>query len=303
MSATVNIGLVGLDTSHVAAFTSLLNDAAAEHHVSGARVVAAFPGGSEDFELSWSRVEGYTAQLRDEHAVRILDSPRAVAEAVDLVMITAVDGRAHLDLLRQTVACGRPTFIDKPIATTLADARAIFDLAGEAGVPLMSSSSLRYAEPLVAALQSGADPILSCDIQGSMSEVPTQPGLFWYGIHAVEMLVTIMGTGWREVRAVRMEDADMITFVHGDGRLASIRGIRRGAGGFTALLHREEAGMQFVNAYSADRPPYAALLEAILRSLPHGVSDVPAEETLEVVRLIEAANESRDANGRPVAVA
>ena len=57
MTQTLNIGMIGLDTSHAAAFTKLLNDTSAPFHVPGGRIVAAYPGGSPDFELSWSRLE------------------------------------------------------------------------------------------------------------------------------------------------------------------------------------------------------------------------------------------------------
>src|SRR3954464_1339841 len=108
----LKIGLVGLDTSHVAAFTKCFNKTDDAEHVPGARVTCAFPGGSRDFELSHTRVDKYTHQLRDEFGVKILDKPEAVAEAVDLLFITAVDGRTHLDYVRQTIAARRPTFID-----------------------------------------------------------------------------------------------------------------------------------------------------------------------------------------------
>ena len=145
MSKTLRIGMIGLDTSHVTAFASLLNDEANPWHVAGGKVVAAYPGGSPDFELSASRVGKFTAEMVEKYQVQIMPSPEAVAEAVDLVMIESVDGRVHLDQFRRTVKYRKPTFIDKPVATTLADTQEIFRLASDAGVAVMSSSSLRYA--------------------------------------------------------------------------------------------------------------------------------------------------------------
>src|SRR5688500_4494813 len=148
----LKIGLVGLDTSHVEAFTSLLNDPKNGNHVAGGKVVAAFPGGSKDFELSWSRVEKFTKSLREKYAVEMKETPEAVAEAVDLLFITAVDGRVHRGQFERTVKFKRPTFVDKPFAVSVADAEAMVRLANAEKVPLMSCSSLRYAESLVAAL-------------------------------------------------------------------------------------------------------------------------------------------------------
>src|SRR5206468_10092718 len=85
----LKIGLVGLDTSHVVAFSKCFNKPGDAEHVPGGRVVCAFPGGSNDFEMSASRVEKFTKQVHDDSGVEILDKPEAVAERVDLVFITA----------------------------------------------------------------------------------------------------------------------------------------------------------------------------------------------------------------------
>ncbi|WP_202916168.1 hypothetical protein [Paenibacillus mesophilus] len=86
-----------MDTSHVSAFTQLLNDSTHTYHVSGGKVVVAYPGGSPDFELSISRVQGYTDKLRDEHGGQIVDSVEAVTELSDAILLESVDGRVHLE--------------------------------------------------------------------------------------------------------------------------------------------------------------------------------------------------------------
>src|SRR5688572_30293111 len=106
----LKIGLVGLDTSHVVVFSKCFNKADHADRVPGARVVVGYPGGSDDFELSRSRVDKFTQQVRDEFGVEIAESPEAVAEACDLLFITAADGRTHLDYVRKTISARRPTF-------------------------------------------------------------------------------------------------------------------------------------------------------------------------------------------------
>jgi hypothetical protein len=132
-----------------------------------------------------------------------------------------------------------------------------------------------------------------------MAEQPTQPGLFWYGIHTVEMIVAAMGVGAKEVRATSNKDCDVVTIEYTDGRMAALRGMRVGSSGFGAVLHADD-GATWVDAYKTQEPPYASMLKAILRSLPHGRSEVPKEETIEVIDIIEAANESRKARGQVV---
>lgn len=291
MAEPLRIGFVGLDTSHVTAFASILNDPSHPHHVPGGRVVGGYSEVSADFELSWSRADRFASELREKYGVRIHDSIESLAESADLLFIESVDGRVHLDQFRRTVRFRRPTFIDKPFAVSLADAREILRLAEDAGVPVMSSSSLRYAEQLQAELAAGTADIVGCDAFGPMSEQPTQPGLFWYGIHTMEMIVATMGVGCAEVRAVRNDGCDLITMIWQDGRMASLRGLRGAHSRFGMVVHRRN-GWRAVDG-DAGRPAYAGLLAAVMRSLPQGRSDVPAEQTLEIVRIIEAANRSR----------
>ena len=86
---------------------------------------------------------------------------------------------------------------------------------------------------------------------------------------------------------------DVITFEWADGRVATIRGQRSGHSQFGIMLHREK-GFKFVDIQDPNASRIEGMLEAILRSLPKGHSDIPAEEMLEVMRLIEAANKSRE---------
>src|SRR4030042_4847554 len=65
------IGIIGLDTSHVTAFTKFINDPAKNN---GCKVVAGYPGGSPDIHDSASRVEKFTEELRDKYGLEIRGS-------------------------------------------------------------------------------------------------------------------------------------------------------------------------------------------------------------------------------------
>ena len=289
----IRIGLIGLDTSHAPAFTGLLNDEKNKDRVPGGRVVAAFPGGSQDFELSRSRVGGFTRTLREKYGVEMKDAPEAVAEAVDLVMILSVDGRVHREQFERIAKFKRPTFIDKPFAVTVEDAEAMLRAARAEKVPLMSCSSVRYSDNVVEALAGKRQEVLGCDAHGPLSEVPTQPGLFFYGVHTIDLIVSVLGHGCREVRAARLDKCDVVTMSWPDGRVATARLMKEPHGRFGITLHRK-AGAQYVDASAAKRAAYASMLEAVLRSLPRGRSDVPEDEILDTIRIIAAANKSRE---------
>jgi predicted dehydrogenase len=288
----VKIGMIGLDTSHAIAFTKLLNDPANPYHVPGGKVVIAYPGGS-DMEMSRTRVDGYTNELRDQYGIRMAESPEAVAENSDVILLESVDGRVHLEQFRRIAPYSKPTFIDKPLTTSYKEAEEIYSLARQHNTPIMSCSALRYAEGLVKALDDTEHGnIVGADCYGPLAIEPTH-GLFWYGIHTAEMLYHALGQGCVRVTATVNDDHDLIVGVWKDGRIGTVRGNRTGNRTFGALVHRAN-GTQFVDVYADAKPYYASLLEQIMVLFQSGKSPIHGEETLEIIRFIEAANESRN---------
>ena len=297
--SNLRIGLIGLDTSHVEGFAALLNDPKNPDHVAGGRITAGFPGGSPDFALSADRVAGFTKTLREKHGVGILESPRDVAAGVDAVIHTSVDGRVHLEQFRQFADLRRPVFIDKPFATTSADARAIAALARRHKVSVFSCSSLRYAGSFQSALADAAGgKIIGAEFFGPLYIQPTQPGFFWYGVHTAEMLYASLGAGCARVRVISTPDHDVAVGTWRDGRIGLIRGDRAGNKAFGGAIHREHAN-QWVDV-EAGRRPDIGLTIAIMNFFQGGPAPVALHETVEIIRFLEAANESRDHAGREV---
>ena len=204
------LGIIGLDTSHVLAFSKILNAPDAADDVSGCRVVAAYPKGSPDIESSVSRVPGYTEKVK-ELGVEIVDSIDALIKRVDCVLLETNDGRPHLEQALPVIKAGKPLFIDKPVAGSLKDAVAIYAAAEKAGVPMFSSSSLRYGKATQAARGGALGKITHCETHSPASLESTHPDLFWYGIHGCESLFTVMGTGCVSVTRTEEEGKIVVT--------------------------------------------------------------------------------------------
>jgi predicted dehydrogenase len=295
----LKVGIIGLDTSHVTAFTSVLNNPKAKPELSGARVVAAYPGGSADVKDSYTRVKGFTDTLKDKYNVEILDSIDALLPKVDVILLESVDGRPHLEQVKPVLKAGKPVFIDKPVAGSLADAIQIFDLAKQHKVPVFSSSSLRFA-PEVQAMKKNekVGNHLGCLTYGPCSLEPHHPDLFWYGVHGVEMLYALMGTGCESVSRVQTKDTDVVTGTWKDGRVATFRGNRSGPSDYGVVLF----GSKGIESQKVSAN-YEPLLVEIVKFFRGGPPPVSAEETLELFAFMEAADESRRQGGAAVKLA
>jgi predicted dehydrogenase len=301
----IRTGVIGLD-AHAKAWLKIIRAArakAAEAPPAGADadgiaaldVVAAFPAGSPDIPEKEKPLEAGIAAYR-EAGVEMVDSIEALLPKVDAVMILSVDGRAHLAQARPVIAAGKPLYIDKPIAASLADAREIFRLAAELGTPVFSSSSLRFAPGTQAVLTNAeAGAVVGCDAFSPCTLEAHHPDLFWYGIHGVETLFTLMGPGCERVSRTKTHDTDVVVGTWQDGRIGTFRGLRAGKRGYGATVFCERATLP-----TGTFEGYEPLIVEIVRFFRTGKPPVPAAETLEIVAFMEAAERSVEQGGKPV---
>jgi GFO/IDH/MocA oxidoreductase family protein len=290
----LRLGIVGTDSSHVVVFTAALNDAASPDHVPGARVVAAYRGGSPDLPSSRDRIEGFARTLQQKYGVAIVDTIAELCKRVDGVLLTSVDGRVHLAQAREIIAARKPLFIDKPLASTLEDAREIARTAKQAGVPWFSTSSLRYA---VTSLK--APDLSGVDVWGpGPLEEHHQLDLSWYAIHEAEMLYTLLGTGCEEVTRVPSSDADVVSCLWKDGRIGTMRALRPYAEYGVVTFHKDAKAQKAVVV--EPQHSYTPLIKDFVKFFESRVPPVPNDETLELIAFLDAAQRSKEAGGGPM---
>jgi hypothetical protein len=292
-------GIIGLDTSHVRAFTPLFNEAKPDSELAGIKIVAAYPGGT-DVPMSRDRVGMFTDLLRGM-GVEIVDTIPALLAKVDVVLLESVDGRIHLSEATQVIKAGKPVFIDKPVGGSLADAIAIYELARKHDVPCFSCSSSRVSAS-INKLRTNPEvgEIMGAATWGPCSYQEGIPDMFFYGIHGIEALFTLMGPGCETVGRVQTRDADHLTGVWKGGRIGTYRGLRgKGSGaiafGSVGVVQSEKGGSASTG--------YEALCRAIAGFFKTGKMPVTPEETIELFTFMEAADESKRLGGAPVALA
>lgn len=285
----VRIGLVGVNTWHAEAFTDvLLGQGGADHlpPIAGASVTA---------------VWGEPTQARGDLAAktgadRFTGDPSEMIPHIDLAFILddTGGGERHRELAEPFLRAGVPTIVDKPMALTLEDAGALFALAERHGTPLMSASALRFA----AELQDRTDELAALgDIRTATVLGPGE--WYYYGIHAAELLLTVMPGPVKWVHRLSMQHQDVAVVGFADGRLASITVLRDAYYTFTAAVYGTEgwASVEVTRNYEFYRAEFAAAAE-MARS---GVPPVSKAQTMDVLRLLHAGIRSQDL-GRAVDV-
>ncbi len=288
-------GIIGLDTSHVLAFTQSLNNGPKKPEdadkVAGVKMVAAYPRGSKDIESSTKRVPEYTEKVK-ALGVEIVDSIDELVKRVDVVFLESNDGRVHWEQLQPVLKAGKPVYIDKPIAGSLTDTIRILDAGKKAKVPLFCASSLRFGKATQAVRMGSIGKVKTAETFSPMSIESTHPDLYWYGVHGCESLFTVMGTGCKSVkRGTGVDGKVEVTGTWADGRTGIFRE-GKGYGG-KAIGEKGEAAVGNYDGYDA-------LLFEIVKMFRTGAAPVSAEETLELYAFMEAADESKRRGGAEV---
>ena len=294
MAEDLRIGLIGLDTSHVIAFTKIINDPKATGPLAKAKVVAAFRGGSRDIPSSADRIDKYTETLTKEYGLKLYSTIAELCKNVDAIMLESVDGRPKVRQAIPVIDAGLPLFIDKPMAGSLADVIFIFDYAKKKGVPIFSSSSLRYGKTNQAIRHGSIGTVTRAEVHSPCSLEVHHPDLFWYGVHGCESLFTIMGPGCQSV--VRRTTADGKIEVEGTwkgGRTGIFREGKGYGGKAKGTKGESEAG-----GYDG----YAPLVVEAVKMFQTGKVPVSAQETIEMFAFMAAADESKRRDGKPVTI-
>lgn len=300
MAENLRIGIIGLDSSHSEQFTLRLNDPANPNHVPGARIVAAYAGGSPDLPESATRVAGFTATLKDKFGVKILPTIPEVCAASDAVLILSVDGRPHLEQAKDVIASGKPFFLDKPVAASLKDAVEIYKLADAAKVPMFSASATRWWPGVIEVANAEQVPARAALAYGPAPLLPHHPDLFFYGIHSTEALFTVMGGGCLSVERTSTPDISVITGLWEGGRLGTLHALHTlpmGSTSYKLIRFGQEKITE-----QASQGDYTPMLREIIKFFQTKQAPVTPKQTLEIYAFMEAAQESKRQNGKNVSL-
>ncbi|WP_353197501.1 Gfo/Idh/MocA family oxidoreductase [Parapedobacter defluvii] len=289
------IGVIGLDTSHSEVFTRMINTGGAEMH--GYRVVAAYhPMTNRDI----LNIKPQMAAAVQKQGARLVNSMDELLDACDVVLLETIDGVPHLEQALPVLKAGKPVFIDKPLSATLDGAKAIVAAAEKYKTPFFSSSSLRFDENVQKVVAGSIGRVTGVDVFTPAEMEPSHLDMAWYALHGLEMLYAVLGRGCTSVTRLYEEDTDVIIGTWEDGRMGTVRGVRKWPAGIAGTAFGEK-GTAPLGPFS--EATYKQLIGQIIQFFDSKVPPVSAAETLELFAFMQAADESRRNQGRSVSVA
>ncbi|MGI6400563.1 MAG: Gfo/Idh/MocA family protein [Thermoguttaceae bacterium] len=289
------LGVIGATTSHVPAFVKTVNNPDAQEIFQGFEIVGLYPGGVPDNPNSWDRVERFTREC-EEAGLTIYNTIDELVANVDGILLESVDGRVHLEQAKPVIAAKKPLFIDKPMAASLRDVLDIFKLCEENDVPVFCSSALRFVKEYQEMRNdSPIGEIYGADATSPCTLNPRHPSLYWYGIHGVESLFTVLGPDCVSVSRTGTTTTDIAVGIWEGNRMGTFRGIRKGAAPYSCRVFGEK---EMVNV--GDYQGYEPLLVEICKFFQTGIAPVDKQETINIHAFMTAADMSRRERGKSI---
>jgi predicted dehydrogenase len=211
----IRIAILGCDSSHTEAYTSLINSPNGPFY-GVARVC-----------WIWGENNAQAHEKADALAIdHVLVTPDPeILKTADMIMVIGRFGDSHYEPATQAIVSGKPVFIDKPLTNNDEQAEKLVKLAKERGVPLMSFSPLRFSEEIIslrkqypsATIQSviATSPMITRTIQDDRVN-----SIYFYSIHAVDMLLSLVGKRPQAVYAHKHLKGVWADIVFEDGQVS-----------------------------------------------------------------------------------
>jgi predicted dehydrogenase len=220
----------------------------------------------------------------------IVAKPEDVIGQVDAVIISTDDGDDHIRRVQPFIDAGLPVFVDKPMATNIADLRQ-FVQWHQAGATILSTSGMRYAPEMRLNDEQRAQ-------LGNLRWITSFTCKSWerYGIHALEAIEPLLGSGFLTVQAHSDEGGDVMHLTHRSGVRVTIGAIYDAYGSFGSVhLYGTQGALplRLTDTYHAFRGQLVAFIDM----LKTGARPLPFDETVELMAVIIGGRRSREQNG------
>ncbi|MGQ9454472.1 MAG: Gfo/Idh/MocA family protein [Armatimonadota bacterium] len=281
----INVNILGLDSSHTIEFARRLvaTDCPQDQHVEGATVRKVMR-----FETPFQDATGLDMRQKQLEAwgIKVTTDLADAIDDCDAIILCINDPSLHLEYFCRIANLGKPIFVDKPLADSVANAKQILETATKNNTAFFSCSSLRFVPQLIQACAKVASPSRVSTF-GPLGQAPAGSSIIWYGVHSVEMMQCALGRGAATVRAVADDMGVILMVDYNDSRKGLVELCHNSSHYGGSLRGREAA------AFIADTSRlYSDLLRVIIKFFESLEAPVHPLDALEITAILEAADKS-----------
>jgi len=288
----IRIGVLGTDNSHSITFSKLFNVPGEKYHIAGAKVVAVY--GLEDAR---NKEVAEKAQIPT-----IVRRPADMLGMIDGAIVDFRHGSRHLKYARPFIEAGIPTFIDKPFAATVADAKKMVALARRKHVPITSFSTVRFGPAMLKFKKAVKDigKVRAIIISGPGNARDQYDGIFFYAVHQVELMLEVFGNAVKSARGLDRDGLLVGEVVYKNGMVATMHEINSGWAPFAATAFGAEGtasydATKFDNGYFVGAKAFTEMFRT--GKMPYSYNDI-----LVSTRVLAAIQKSIDTGGKDVLI-
>jgi predicted dehydrogenase len=275
------IGIIGAENSHTAAIAKTIN---IDKKIPGFVV-----------EYVWGETEQFAKAAAEKGSIpTIVEKPSEMKGKIDAIIIDHRHPKYHLAAARPFLGEGIPIFIDKPFCYRLDKGKAFLAEARKAKTPIASFSVLPHQKTFQNFKKKldQAETIVSAGTAGPCDLKSPNGGVFFYGIHQVDMVLVAFGY---DVEAVRMtcngENNATGQLLYQDGKIVTMDLIKAGAPGFG--IHAVTNDGVISKSIKMDANMYLGGIRTFIKMFRTGKEPVTAEQMLRPVAVLEALQKSQ----------
>ena len=278
----VKFGVIGTENSHVKQAFKRFN---IDKSIKDASVEAIYPGEGDTLE--------HAGQIKKDGKIALLvDKPEDMFGKVDAVIIMNRHAGYHAKYARLFLENKVPVFVDKPLTCDLKEAEEIIDLSNKNNTWLSSWSTMWQTSSFENFFKQTTEelgPINSGMVGGPFDFESEHGGVFFYGIHTVEMLLNGFGYDIKTINADLSGKNCWVTVTLESGKIVSLHLVGEGSGKFQALVHCEK-GSRHLFVDSTDC--YDRGFEKILNSIKNNEKPLTDEQLLMPIKVLLAIDKS-----------
>ncbi len=283
MPKSVDVAMIGLDTSHTMVFSQRFHGVEGAPRVRGINVkrVMRFPS---PFQTEAQQDERQ-AKL-ESWGIEVTTSFKRAVEGVQGIMLEINDPAQHWKYFKKAAELKLPIFVDKPLAKNLSDAKKIVALTKQKRIKVWEASALRFSPDLRQAMKEAGEPEL-VNIYGAMGKAAAGSSLLWYGCHTFQMLNQVMGNKARRVHATEGERGVVTTVEYDNGRRGVIESIS-GIWNYGGRIHGSKGIVDFKHGGDV----YGKLMPALRDFFTKGKIEIPLQDAYATQVMLDAAEKS-----------